>query len=116
MKTNYVVRCAGPHVAIADVTKVRHRIYEVNRINVPPAFRGRGFGRMLLKQLLEDADQHNVTLRLAVNPSGGLGKRKLTAWYARNAFIQREDGYMYREPRTPPDHPADTESGLPNPA
>ena len=98
MKTNFIIRCGPAHIAIADLSKVGSHLYEMNRINVPPAYRGRKFGRELLKQVLEEADRNNVTVRLWVLPSGGLGRVKLTAWYQRNAFIQREDGFLYRTP------------------
>ncbi len=101
MKTSYMLRLAPAAVAIADVSKMGSKLYEINRINVPPVHRGRGHGRELLKQIITEANTAGVVLRLAVNPSGGLGRRKLTAWYARNAFIQRDDGYMYREPAAP---------------
>jgi N-acetylglutamate synthase-like GNAT family acetyltransferase len=102
MRTNYTVRCGPTHIAICDISKINGKLYEVHRINVPPAYRGRGFGRELLKQLLADADANSVCLRLWVLPSGGLGRRKLTAWYLRHAFIQREDGFLYREPQCAP--------------
>lgn len=98
MKTSFIIKLAPARIAIADISKISGNLYEINRINVPPEYRGRKHGRALLKQILVEADSVSASLRLNISPSGGLGLRKLQAWYARNAFTQRGDGYWYRDP------------------
>jgi GNAT superfamily N-acetyltransferase len=98
VKTLFQVCCAGHHVATATLSKNRNRLYDLNTLNVPPLYRGRKFGRALLKQVLDAADVNNIELRLVPNPSGGLGRRKLEAWYFRNGFRPHADGYWYRDP------------------
>jgi N-acetylglutamate synthase-like GNAT family acetyltransferase len=87
----------GFHIAIADLSKVRGRLYEVNRINVPGKYRENGFGRQLLNMICMEADKNHVTLRLVPLESGGLTSLQLAAWYQRHGFQQRDSGYFYRE-------------------
>jgi GNAT superfamily N-acetyltransferase len=84
--------------AIADLTIVRSRLWEVNRINVPAKYRGQGLGSKLLAKICEDADRESVTLELTVYASGPLSTGDLIAWYKRYGFREYQ-GFMRREPR-----------------
>lgn len=61
-------------------------VYEVNRINTPPASRRQGFATRLVNQMLADADRENATLWLWINPSGPMGYSELADWYNRLGF------------------------------
>lgn len=99
MRTCFTIRLPDNHsIAIADLSKVRGRVYEVNRINVPHRYRGRGYGRTLLTLVCTEADRFDVLLRLVPLESGGLTTEQLEAWYARKGFAQEKNGYFYRNP------------------
>lgn len=99
MQTCYTLRMPdGYSIAILDLSKVRGRVYEVNRINVPERHRGRRYGTALLREACTDADRCCVLLRLVPLESGGLSTTELEAWYTRHGFVQRSNGYFYREP------------------
>jgi predicted GNAT family N-acyltransferase len=101
MRTCYVIRLPDNHsIAILDLSKVRGRVYEVNRVNVPTRYRGRGYGRQLLKEVCSEADRFDTLLRLVPMESGGLTAAQLEAWYSRHGFRQHENVYFYREPAT----------------
>jgi len=86
MKTSFILRLSPSKIAIADLTRISRDVYEINRINVPPNFRGQRHGRELLRLIIEEADANHITLRLLPLPSGGLGKKKLIQWYERHGF------------------------------
>ena len=99
MQTCYTIRMPdGRSIAIVDLSKVRGRVYEVNRINVPERHRGRRYGAILLSEVCTEADRCGVLLRLVPLESGGLSTTELEAWYTRRGFVQRSNGYFYREP------------------
>lgn len=99
MKTCFIINVAPAKIAIADLTHMGGRIYEINRINVPPQHRGKRHGSDLLKQVLAEADAQRMTLRLFPLASGGLGTKKLIAWYERHGFTRYTDpGHWYRLP------------------
>lgn len=97
MKTCYYKR-HGAKIAVVDLSKVEPRVYEVNRINVPEAWRGAGVARELMAEVLRDADSEGVTLRLLVNPYGDMDQDALIAWYERLGFSHHASGYMVRTP------------------
>jgi predicted N-acetyltransferase YhbS len=114
MKETYVIRCSKPpHCAIADLIPLdptlmgedvwQENAYLLTRINVPPAYRGQKYGRMLLTKILRDANRSHATIViLQINPSGGLGYKQLEAWYKRHGFVwqpAREGKIMVRKPK-----------------
>lgn len=98
MKTCIIIKLSPVKIAIADLTKVRHRTYEINRLNVPEGYRGRGHGRELLKQVMHEADRWGCILRCYSMSSGPLNNEALDAWYIRNGFVRNQDDYLYRQP------------------
>lgn len=89
----------GHTCAIADLTQLGFD-YELNRINVPPAFRGRGYGSALMDMILTDADREKVTIRLWVNGQAGeMNEAQLRNWYGRLGWITNLDGSMVRPPK-----------------
>lgn len=70
--------------------------WQITRINVPFRFRGVGLASALLKQIIADADEARVDLSIGVNPSDGLDREQLTAWYMRHGFKRHESGYLVR--------------------
>jgi len=95
MKTCYITRLGDADCAIADLTGYYNDVTGeclgqlITRINVPKRgpYRGQGIGTQLLKRILADADQEQVTLFLEVVPSDGLDVEALSAWYARHGFL-----------------------------
>ena len=89
-----------PH-PIADLSRCRgwENVYEINRINVPAAFRHRGFGTEMLGMVLEFAEDHDIILVLSILPSGPLNHDQLRAWYERHGFVwSGVDGMMIWKP------------------
>lgn len=66
----------------------------ITRINVPKESRGKGYGRKLLQQIIDDADAEGVYLYLEILASGGLIHDQLEAWYLRHGF--KWTGGVYR--------------------
>jgi GNAT superfamily N-acetyltransferase len=99
MRTCIIVNVSPFKIAIADLTQVGERTYEINRLNVPELYRGKGHGRKLLKQVLDEADRCGVTLRCYSMSSGPLTNSALDAWYKRNGFSRYPDDYLYRLPK-----------------
>lgn len=98
MKTFRSIRLAPHRTAVADVSNMG-QFWEINRINVPSGFRGNGYGSELLRQVCEEADYENATLRLSINPYGDLSYADLQDWYERYGFVQiDEDGTFERLP------------------
>lgn len=98
MKSCYIVRLSGGRGAIADLCDYYGRGMIITRINVPAEYRGQGFGKELLQQILADADAEGVTLWLEISPSDGLDYDQLHDWYTRNGFKYR--GIYKRKPRS----------------
>jgi N-acetylglutamate synthase-like GNAT family acetyltransferase len=81
------------------------RVFEINRINVPPTHRGRKLGSTLLKKITADADQTNTILVLNILSYGPLDPKALTAWYHRHGFESTNnpnDWHMRRHPQSKP--------------
>jgi ribosomal protein S18 acetylase RimI-like enzyme len=97
MRTCYIVRC-GFRAAIADLIQHEGGMM-ITRINVPKDYRGKGYGRELLRQILVDADQEAITLHLHVSCSDGLTDQQLDAWYKRHGFVEKNCLILMREPR-----------------
>ena len=100
MKTFYVIEKVR---GIADVSPSEdHDYFIINRINVPSLYRGQGYGRQLLAQILADADAEHATLwlmPLGTTDPTGLTPWQLIAWYSRHGFILLESGCMVRIPK-----------------
>lgn len=110
MRTCYTIVIDASKLAIADLAKLPeqvdgHEAYLLTRVNVPVALRGIGYGSMLLRQVLEDADQEQAAIVLEIAPSGGPGgmwHKALEEWYGRNGFVRRPLHHTYlRLPRKP---------------
>jgi len=90
--------------AIADLTMVDERTWELNRVNVPQLQRGQGHGSRLLRRVLEEADADDVTIWLYPHSSGPLDNDDLIAWYRRHGFDFKDvyneahGGLMIRRP------------------
>jgi GNAT superfamily N-acetyltransferase len=84
---------------LGDAPEGATRIAELNRVNVPAKWRGRGIGRSLMKEVTDEADSLGVTLVLDINPYGALDFEALSAWYQRVGFTQRSDGRWWRSPQ-----------------
>lgn len=99
MKSCFILPLSPVAVAIADISKIRGRIYELNRINVPAKYRGKRFGSELLKLVCAEADKQKVILRCYSMSSGPLSNEQLDEWYTRHGFIQGEGVYLHRFPK-----------------
>lgn len=74
-------------LAVVDLVEYYGQGYIVTRINVPPAHRGKGVARELMREVIEEADKTGTTLFLEIQPSGGLTYEQLRAWYKRLGFV-----------------------------
>ena len=101
MKHLYHIRLSPTRVAVADLMELPCGCWMLTRINVPHGFRGRGHGSELLEEVLNDADAEEVTLKLTINPYGGLNYDQLQSWYERRGFqcqIDDEGPVFVRRP------------------
>lgn len=97
MKTIYTTRFNIARCAIADVSEIfsedkYERCCTLNRINVPPEFRGKGHGSRLLQRVLDDADEEDVIVMLGINPYGEMTYDQLRDWYERHGFVEEDRG------------------------
>lgn len=84
MKGAYTI--PGVQFVIADTRKGEVLI---TRVEVIRERRGKGYGRALLKAMLEDTDREGVTLHLHVDADhslGSLSQDDLRDWYQRYGF------------------------------
>jgi ribosomal protein S18 acetylase RimI-like enzyme len=98
MKSSFYIKLPDGRIAVADLIHITNNHYVISRINVPIAWRGLGYGRKLLQQIIEEADAENTILTLGVYDSGGLTKRQLIAWYKRYGFKKSKTSYS-RKPK-----------------
>lgn len=74
--------------------------WAVTEVAVKPKLRGQGYGRLLMAEVLADADREGVTLCLEILPDhpafGGLTYEQLEAWYMRLGFVWNDEGFMIR--------------------
>lgn len=87
----WYVKVDSLHITIADCIYIDANTIELTRINVPTAYRGRGYAKAILKAILEYADKHYLAMILAVTSSDGLNNEELVAWYNRHNFISQQD-------------------------
>lgn len=85
----------GPEVGLGQDS------YYIAKVYTFTPFRGLGFARTLMNQLLQDADEEGIALYLEVGPDGGLSAGELRAWYSRCGFSYWADGLWRREPKVP---------------
>ena len=83
--SSYIILENPSDIAVLDATDVGEYT-EINRINVPPLHRGKGYGSKLLKEVCQKADEFGIELRLSINPYGELTYEQLLAWYERYGF------------------------------
>ena len=103
MNNMFVIQCDTTKIAIADLTNPGDFLpgtRTITRINVPEAYRGKGFGTALLRMITDAADADGVILSLEINPSGPLDYDALRDWYVRNGFYEysRMAGIYLRMP------------------
>lgn len=93
----------GHTCAIADLTEIGERHYELNRINVPVQYRRRQYGTILMQIVLADADKEGVTIYLWINGTAGgltgMNEAELRNWYTSFGWITNQDGSMTRPPK-----------------
>lgn len=98
MKDYFTIKMPdGFRIAIADVIPFRDGKI-ITRMNVPVQFRRKGFGRELLRSILDAADEEKVILYLEVASSGEMGNKVLEDWYSRRGFEYQTDGIWKRRP------------------
>src|SRR5215207_9074918 len=101
MKTCYTIKLSNYKIAIADLHQPGELFpgWTISRINVPPEFRGQGYGTKLLQMILDDADKEGLNLYLVASSSGAFTDRELEEWYTRHGFHIRDSyGTMRRRP------------------
>ena len=72
--------------SILNLSELEEKLYEVNRISVLAPHRGKGIGRKLMEEMLQNADREQVSLVLDINPYGDMNFKQLEAWYGRLGF------------------------------
>jgi ribosomal protein S18 acetylase RimI-like enzyme len=77
--------------AVAEVARADHGWW-VHFIRVPARQRRQGLGGQLLKAVCADADACGCTVRLNVQPEGGMVYGELVRWYERHGFVAIPDG------------------------
>lgn len=74
--------------------------FVINRVKTPSDHRGQGHARELMRECLADADSEGVTLYLSINAYGDMSEEQLSAWYKRCGFVEGEEGWYTRNPKS----------------
>ena len=73
-------------------------VHYLVRVNVPVEYRKAGIGRLLLSDVLIEADKHKINMYLEVYSSGWMSNEELSEWYKRYGFVfTGEDWVMMRK-------------------
>jgi GNAT superfamily N-acetyltransferase len=97
LRDDYSLRLAPYNIARIKVERLSTDRAFIHWVYVPPAFRGRGLGQVLLDRVLADADREGVHLSLVAKACGTMTQNPLEGWYGQNGFVRRgkaEDGGM----------------------
>jgi GNAT superfamily N-acetyltransferase len=72
-------------------------IYFFNRLNVPKEFRWNGYGKLLLKKVLEYCATNNYMLINTANEYGEMGQSNLIRFYEKNGMLlaDKEGIFIY---------------------
>jgi GNAT superfamily N-acetyltransferase len=89
LRDDYSLRLAPYNIARIKVERLADDRAFIHWVYVPPAFRGRGLGQVLLDQVLADADREGIHLSLVARACGTMAQRPLEGWYGQNGFIRR---------------------------
>ena len=68
-------------------TTKRGNVLEINKIETPKDFQGKGLADLELQKLIEQADADGITLALTPSNAFGANKTRLVKWYKRNGFV-----------------------------
>ena len=90
----FVTRDDGRPAGCGGVLLVGRDYAEVKRMYVRPAFRGRGFGRLMLDHLVEHARQHGLTV---IRLETGIHQREAIMLYEQAGFHRIPPFGPYRE-------------------
>lgn len=90
-----------------NVSYAAEDVIEVSRIEVSKPYRGQGYARGAMEQLLEISDELGLTVALTPSSDWGSSKERLTRFYASLGFVKNQGrnkdfrfrATMYREPR-----------------
>jgi GNAT superfamily N-acetyltransferase len=85
----YSLRLAPGNIARVRLERTGPSRAFVHWVHVPPAFRGRGIGQVILARVLKDADREGVTISLVAKACGTMAQSPLERWYAVNGFLRR---------------------------
>lgn len=103
MKSAYFLPLGGgskPGLAEVDLWQMEAGSYVVSRVIVSAEYRGQGYARQLMQEVLRDADAAGVTLLLEINPYGDMTYEQLESWYMRLGFCKDGSGVYRREANT----------------
>lgn len=87
---------------IADLSQSPNGAWEIHRINVPIAARGKLVGSRMLDKICAEADAEQATLWLLPVATGGLTHSALVAWYSKRGFEwmgKKECSPLVRKPK-----------------
>lgn len=89
LRDEYSLRLAPYNIARIKLERLSDDRAFIHWVYVPPAFRGRGLGQVLLDRVLADADREGVHLSLVAKACGTMAQNPLEGWYAQNGFVRR---------------------------
>jgi GNAT superfamily N-acetyltransferase len=81
----FVLRSDGVAAGCGGIKLVGSEYGEIKRMYVRPAFRGFGFGKLLIEQLAEYARSHDITL---LRLETGIYQREAIGLYERLGFVR----------------------------
>jgi GNAT superfamily N-acetyltransferase len=108
MGESYSVRLGPGNIARIQLERRGGGRYFIHWVYVPPTYRGRGLGEILLRRVLRDADRMGVTLSLVAKACGTMDQANLELWYARHGFVP---GRLVKLGRTMSRAPRSAEQG-----
>lgn len=91
----FSIRLSPTKLAVADLTRVANDQWYFSRLNVPEVFRGKGYGRELLKSVIKWCDDKKTAILLEINAHAGAGFN-LAPMYEKYGFVNKGDFWLYQ--------------------
>lgn len=97
MRSSFYARIDVASLAVVDLTDYFGKGLIITRVNVPEAHRGKGWGRKMMTEVLQEADKTSTTLWLEISSSGEMTWEDLRSWYEKLGFTD-VGGIFRRKP------------------
>lgn len=84
-------------IALVELNQIEKNNWLITRLFVPPAFRNKGITTKLMQELVNWADEKEITLLAEINPYGDLGREELIKFLEKHGFeqVEKENSVLF---------------------